>query len=222
MLTIRANQLSIFESAREREYINRLKRKLESELPGLSNLGGEIERCVSEAAEFGFRSEHEVARFVEITCVCLGGLPPDSLPRSALAILMAYGMDPSLKLDRYQAWAEARSVARTEPSTEIADTEPMGAQPVGAAVLDCHAKSDTKPQYWIEIELVGEDDQPIPWEEYTVRLPDGKQAKGYLDDQGFARFDGLMTGGACMVSFPNLDSQAWDRIATLDARGETP
>ncbi len=71
------------------------------------------------------------------------------------------------------------------------------------------------PTHWIEIELVGEDDRPIPWEEYQVVLPDGTVVRGYLDDEGYARCDRIAQGGQCRVSFPALDRDAWQDLATL-------
>ncbi len=91
-------------------------------------------------------------------------------------------------------------------------------QSPGASVQSCPLKDRNKPTYWIEIELVGEDDRPIPWEEYLVVLPDGQKVPGFLDGEGFARLDGLSTAGTCQIGFPNLDRDAWDKIATLPAK----
>lgn len=49
----------------------------------------------------------------------------------------------------------------------------------------------------------------MPQEEYLVTLSDGQQARGYLDDKGWARFTPLSQAGTCQVSFPKIDSQAW-------------
>jgi hypothetical protein len=94
----------------------------------------------------------------------------------------------------------------------------FSALPVGAVVQPCPLAERTQPLFWIEIELVGEDDQPLPWEEYLVLLPDGRQVGGYLDGEGHARLDGLAMAGDCMLSFPALDREAWDFIATLPAK----
>jgi uncharacterized protein (DUF2345 family) len=64
---------------------------------------------------------------------------------------------------------------------------------------------------WIEIELVGEDDKPIPSEKYEITLPDGTVASGTLDGKGFARVDGFEAGN-CKVSFPKLDKAAWEKL----------
>jgi hypothetical protein len=77
---------------------------------------------------------------------------------------------------------------------------------VGSALQPCPLKKRT---HWIEIELVGEDNQPLPFIEYRVKLPEGKVANGYLDRNGFARLDGITQPGTCLVCFPALDEQAW-------------
>ncbi|MGH9665492.1 MAG: hypothetical protein ACRD9L_13795, partial [Bryobacteraceae bacterium] len=75
--------------------------------------------------------------------------------------------------------------------------ESFSDQPVGTAIQSCPLQRNEKPTYWLEIELFGEDQRPIPWEDYLVVLPDGKRAPGFLDAEGFARFEGLPTGGTC-------------------------
>jgi hypothetical protein len=62
---------------------------------------------------------------------------------------------------------------------------------------------------WIEIELLDEEDAPVSGERYEIELPDGTFAKGTLDGDGFARVDGIKPG-ACKVSFPSLDKEAWE------------
>jgi hypothetical protein len=71
-----------------------------------------------------------------------------------------------------------------------------------------------EPQHWIEIELLGDDDRPVPGQRYTVRLPDGALVPGYLDGHGFARLDGLKQPGLCEVCFPDLDREAWQPLAS--------
>jgi len=74
-------------------------------------------------------------------------------------------------------------------------------------------KEEEKRTSWIEIELVDEEDEPIPGEKYEVTLPDGSVAQGTLDEKGFARVEGFETGDKpCKVCFPNLDKDAWKTI----------
>lgn len=62
---------------------------------------------------------------------------------------------------------------------------------------------------WIEIQLLGEDDQPIPGERYRITLPDRTVREGTLDGQGLARVEGIEPG-ECEVTFPQLDEEAWE------------
>jgi len=72
-------------------------------------------------------------------------------------------------------------------------------------------KRDPKKKSWIEIELVDEDDNPVPGEYYEITLPDGTQvACGTLDNKGFARVDGI-DPGSCKITFPKLDKDAWKK-----------
>jgi hypothetical protein len=61
---------------------------------------------------------------------------------------------------------------------------------------------------WIEIELVGEDGEPIAGEAYRITLADGTVASGSLDEKGLARLEGIEPG-TCKITFPNLDQEAW-------------
>ena len=58
------------------------------------------------------------------------------------------------------------------------------------------------------VELIGEDDGPIPSEAYRIELPDGTVRTGRLDSQGRARVHGIDPGN-CVVTFPELDEAAW-------------
>ncbi len=84
-----------------------------------------------------------------------------------------------------------------------------------------HKKStDDQKTSWIEIELVGEDDQPITGEKYKVVLPDDTVAQGTLDQNGWARVEGFEAGD-CKVSFPDLDKAAWEFIESAGPKEES-
>ena len=69
-----------------------------------------------------------------------------------------------------------------------------------------------KKSSWIEIEMVDEDNKPVPGESYRITLPDGETiAEGTLDDKGFARLDGIEPG-TCKITFPDLDKDAWEPV----------
>lgn len=71
--------------------------------------------------------------------------------------------------------------------------------------------TEEKKKVWIEIEMVGEDDKPIPGEPYRITMPDESVCEGTLDEKGFARVEG-MDPGSCKVTFPKLDKGAWEKI----------
>jgi hypothetical protein len=94
---------------------------------------------------------------------------------------------------------------------------PFSNKPVGATVETCSAAKNETP-HWVEIELIGENGKGIPYEEYSVTLPSGEKRSGLLDDQGFARLEGLPDGGDCKITFPRLDGGAWEFTETANAR----
>jgi len=66
---------------------------------------------------------------------------------------------------------------------------------------------------WIAIQLIGEDDAPIPNEKYSVLLPGGTIVSGTLDAEGMASIQNIPSG-VCSVSFPDLDKEAWTPVKT--------
>jgi hypothetical protein len=76
------------------------------------------------------------------------------------------------------------------------------------------ARSAVTETHWITIELVGDDDKPIPGERYAIELPDSSVQEGRLDGLGLARVRGIEQGGTCKVTFPDLDEAAWTSIGT--------
>lgn len=91
--------------------------------------------------------------------------------------------------------------------------EPPAGKSFDAVVEPCPEDPAT-PRYWLEIELLGEDDKGIPYEAYVVHLPDGQEVAGYLDEAGLARLDGIAVEGNCQVSFPDRDQDAWVALKT--------
>lgn len=69
-------------------------------------------------------------------------------------------------------------------------------------------QSSQNKKSWIEIEMVDEDNNPVPGMHYQVTLPDNSVADGTLDDKGFVRIEGI-DPGTCQITFPDLDKDAW-------------
>lgn len=62
---------------------------------------------------------------------------------------------------------------------------------------------------WIEIRLEDRDGRPVPRARYEVLLDNRELRQGYLDQQGFARLEGLPEG-TCEVCFPDYDRSSWN------------
>lgn len=73
-------------------------------------------------------------------------------------------------------------------------------------------RDDDVPTHWIEIQMIGEDDNPIAGEAYTVKLPNGALITGRLDENGWARIESISSAGECHISFPRLDRRAWSKV----------
>jgi type VI secretion system secreted protein VgrG len=71
-------------------------------------------------------------------------------------------------------------------------------------------ESEQQEDSWIEIELVDDDGNPVPNERYEVTLPNGNIRHGNLDENGFARINGIRPG-ECEINFPRLDREGWRR-----------
>jgi hypothetical protein len=90
--------------------------------------------------------------------------------------------------------------------------ETFGNRAVGSTVQSCplaHPTPKPKPVHWVEIQLLGEDDSPISWEEYEITLPEGAKIRGYVDQDGRARVENIAEPGNCVITFPRLDEEAW-------------
>jgi hypothetical protein len=90
----------------------------------------------------------------------------------------------------------------------------FGDSEAGSAVQDCPLRKKESTPHWIEIQLVGEDDSPVPGVEYQVVLPNGDVVHGYLDDNGRGRVDSIEAAGDCKVTFPEMDRDAWKRVTS--------
>ena len=115
--------------------------------------------------------------------------------------------------------ADPGKVAEIKAEQAKTQSGKYGTQPVKPHKPPAEGEQETQQQEgeaqektsWIEIELVGEDDEPIPGEKYRITLPDDTVAEGTLDEKGFARVEGFEKG-TCKVCFPELDKEAWEKI----------
>ena len=97
---------------------------------------------------------------------------------------------------------EPRSIGPASPSAEasaVALSELASRRP--------EPKEDLRA--WIEIRLEDRDGKPVPRARYEVLLDNRELRQGYLDQQGFARLEGLPEG-TCKVCFPDYDQSSWN------------
>jgi hypothetical protein len=67
---------------------------------------------------------------------------------------------------------------------------------------------------WIRFSLKKEGtDVPIPNEPYVIRLPNGRERSGRLDENGSAYITGIPPG-ECQICFPDIDASEWHRRGT--------
>jgi hypothetical protein len=114
MLVIRDEQLAVFRNAALEGFSERLIPRLRSSLPSRSeaDLRAEIFKGARYALQFGIVSERDLARYIEIVVLHMGGFS-DKPPKAALNILQAHGAEPRSKLDGLAEWVRAhpRTVA---------------------------------------------------------------------------------------------------------------
>ncbi len=95
----------------------------------------------------------------------------------------------------------------------------MSPSPAGSPSSSCGSSPDSSseqsPQtispekkHWVAVQLVDENDRPVPGEDYQITLPDGSVIEGSLDSKGKARIEGI-DDGTCKVTFPNRDTDCW-------------
>lgn len=57
---------------------------------------------------------------------------------------------------------------------------------------------------WVAVQLVDEDNKPVPKRKFRIRFPNGVEEEHELDDNGYKYF-GDLDPGECEVAFPELD-----------------
>jgi hypothetical protein len=140
---------------------------------------------------------HEQNRTLAAICHALEGAFPDSGPpegwwlRKTVQKALRDGRLTALRVDL------------PAPVWGVEEEEPVTAKRPAAVV---------EQKTWIEIVLLDDDDppQPMAFATYRIELPNGSPREGVLDANGRARIDGI-DPGECLVTFPDLDTEAWYR-----------
>ncbi|MCA9700002.1 MAG: hypothetical protein KC431_20930, partial [Myxococcales bacterium] len=66
----------------------------------------------------------------------------------------------------------------------------------------------------VAIELLDAEGNPVPFEPYRIKLPDGSVRTGALDKFGKVRITGIRDPGNCLVCFPERDKSNWSPTKT--------
>ncbi|PRP93288.1 hypothetical protein ENSA5_43100 [Enhygromyxa salina] len=66
--------------------------------------------------------------------------------------------------------------------------------------------------HWIEIQLIGEDDEGIAHMPCEITLADGRTLRRTTDAHGLVRVEAIHDPANCIVEFPTLDAEAWAAI----------
>src|ERR1700735_3252462 len=151
MLSIRDAQMQELARQREEAFVRRMSEQLSG-----SDTETFVRQGLESARGFGITREDHVARYLRVLRERYGEQVPE-LPREALSILTAQTDDAEGKVSRFEKWG-----GQPEPG----DASAFGSTPVGALVTDCPLRK--KGQHWIEVELLGEDDEGIPYAAYEV------------------------------------------------------
>jgi type VI secretion system secreted protein VgrG len=78
----------------------------------------------------------------------------------------------------------------------------------GPPTHDPASEENKDKKHWIGLEMVDEEGKPVAGLGYRVKLPDGSETSGTLDDKGQAKITNIDAGN-CQVSF-DLDKDAWE------------
>ena len=64
--------------------------------------------------------------------------------------------------------------------------------------------------HWLEVVLVGEDDEGVAGVPCEITLPTGQVLRRVTDRFGLVRVEGIASTEPCTVRFPTLDAEAWE------------
>jgi hypothetical protein len=130
-------------------------------------------------------------------------------PKSGSAGSAVSPADPKAAQDADKA--DPGEVEKVKATQEQTQSGKYGSEQIQPYKPPQTPEEKQKKKSWIEIELVDEDNKPVPGEAYRITLPDGQTvAEGTLDEKGFARLDGI-DSGSCKITFPELDKDAWEK-----------
>jgi hypothetical protein len=150
------------------------------------------------------RERFEVVRLDEARGV-LDGLAKQASTPSELAQLLRHARD-KLTADWRPPFSEPDGLVLLRRVQTVAAAS--GSDEPAITPLQMKALMEEASRTWVGIRLVEENGEPVPDTKYKLTLSDASVRNGVLDDEGYARVDGIVAG-ACRVGFPDLDSDSW-------------
>lgn len=104
--------------------------------------------------------------------------------------------------------ADPGKVAEAKAEQKAKGTGKYGATPAKPHKPPQTAEEKEQKKSWIEIKLHDDAGNPVAGEPVEVTLSDQTVWSGTLDQDGFARADGIPSG-QCKVVFPKRDKSCW-------------
>jgi hypothetical protein len=141
-----------------------------------------------------------------------GKAVPPAVPDKAEGADVANpGKMAEIKAEQRQTKSGKYGSEQVKPFKPLAEEEEAKAIEEADEQTKDEKEEEKKKTSWIEIELVGEDNEGIAGEKYKITLPDNSVAEGTLDEKGYARVEGFEKG-TCKVCFPDIDKEAWEKV----------
>ena len=108
-----------------------------------------------------------------------------------------------------------RSIQRGIVWLSVEQDEPRPSAPAEPAVLEYESSPpstlDEEP-HWIEVQLIGEDDEGQANVRCEITLGSGRKVVGMTDRFGLFRVEGIESTRDCTIRFPDLDAEAWEPV----------
>jgi hypothetical protein len=104
-------------------------------------------------------------------------------------------------------WDPRPDAAKTIANVRLGElAEPSAPGPDAAAVAAANLPKNS----WIDLELLDEEDNPVPSALYRVEAADGSITEGRLGTNGRAHVEGIVFG-SCRVTFPDFDGNDMEK-----------
>ncbi len=133
------------------------------------------------------------------------GSPPSS--GSPPQIEAPQAPDAAKEADKAEAGQVSSSTATTiDPATYGSATS--GSSEAASSQSD--PGQSTGPLTWVGVKLFNQQNQPVPGVTYKIKMSDGSEQTGTLDEEGKARVEGVPQGSV-EITFPDLHPDEWSK-----------